>query len=181
MNHQDHMTQWISYTKPPLEAAQKVQNYFVSTLTYWPPYTLLHIGISHVMALYFHWSNLLLIWKQRLIVMIFISPICYAMHYEMNICSTCVKYDKLSWSISSVTWLWFLPYFQNGTHFTNCYELIIEILQKILCFNFDSKDPIMSQFCPCHDRWAVMTWAELRPDLVMIFHVRTTQIHTSFG
>ena len=38
-----------------------------------------------------------------------------------------------------------------------------------------------SQICTCHDSPAVMTCAKLRPDLIIIFHARATQIVTRLG
>ena len=40
--------------------------------------------------------------------------------------------------------------------------------------NFNSNDPIRSQFCTCHNSWAVMTCANLWPDMLCISKVRAT-------
>ena len=48
------------------------------------------------------------------------------------------------------------------------HELLIEILWKTVYSNFDSHQPISSQFCTCHDSWAVVTWAKLWPDTIII-------------
>ena len=46
--------------------------------------------------------------------------------------------------------------------------------------NFDSKNPIKSQICTGHDSSAVVTYAKLWPDLIIIHHVRATWIFTRF-
>ena len=61
------------------------------------------------------------------------------------------------------------------------YGLIISSLWKYRCPNFDCNDPIRSQFCSCHDSWAVVSWAKLRPDCTIIFHARALYIFMSFG
>ena len=47
--------------------------------------------------------------------------------------------------------------------------------------NVVSYNLIMSQFCTCHDSWAVMTCAEFWHDWIIIFNVRATCIFTRFG
>ena len=45
-------------------------------------------------------------------------------------------------------------------------------LESSLSYDFDSFNPISSQFCTCHDSLAVVACAKLRPDWFIIFHVR---------
>ena len=53
------------------------------------------------------------------------------------------------------------------------YKLIIEILKTFyICSYFNFDYTIRSQFCTCHDSWAVMACAKLEPDLIIIFHLR---------
>ena len=47
--------------------------------------------------------------------------------------------------------------------------------------NFDSNDPIRSQFCTYHDSSAVMACAKLWLDWIIMFHARTTCIFARFG
>ena len=62
------------------------------------------------------------------------------------------------------------------------HELITEILWKYYSSSsFDTNDPVRPQICTCHDSWAVMTCANLWPDLTVIWDVRTIFIFTSFG
>ena len=47
--------------------------------------------------------------------------------------------------------------------------------------NFDSNDSTRSQFCTCHDSWAVMTCAKLWPAPIIVFEENPTWILTRFG
>ena len=60
------------------------------------------------------------------------------------------------------------------------YELINEILWWYCC-DFESDDSIRSEFCTCHDSWAVMACAKFWPDLIVIFHITATHMLTRFG
>ena len=53
--------------------------------------------------------------------------------------------------------------------------------QKHFCYNSDIKDSIKSQFCTCHDSWAVMACEKLWFNLMIIFHKRTAQSFIRFG
>ena len=59
-------------------------------------------------------------------------------------------------------------------------KLIIEISQQFVCSKFDSNHPIRSQFCTCHDSFAVMACAKLWTDWMIIFHGRARYIFTKF-
>ena len=49
---------------------------------------------------------------------------------------------------------------------------------KILhCSNVLSNHSVRSQFCTCYDSWAVVACAKLLPDLIIIIHVRTTDLN----
>ena len=58
------------------------------------------------------------------------------------------------------------------------YEVITDICFFI--FNHHSNDEIMWQICTCHDSWAVITCANLWPDLIIIYHVGAAGIITRF-
>ena len=55
------------------------------------------------------------------------------------------------------------------------YDLIFQCCQShpLMLINYD---PIRSQFCTCHDSFAVMTCAKLWPDQMIIFHTKATLI-----
>ena len=61
------------------------------------------------------------------------------------------------------------------------HELIIQILKNSCCSQRISNDQIISQFCTCHDSWAVMARANLWPDTNIRIKIRTTKIFTRFG
>ena len=64
-----------------------------------------------------------------------------------------------------------------GTHFTKPLGAHSWNLVKIpFCTHSYSNNSIRSQFCTCHDSWAVVACANLCHDLIIIFHVRTTNI-----
>ena len=46
---------------------------------------------------------------------------------------------------------------------------------------FHSDEPIHSQFCICHGSFAIVACEKLWPDVIIIFHVRTTQNFERFG
>ena len=48
-------------------------------------------------------------------------------------------------------------------------------------YEFNSIDLIRSQFCTCHDSWAVVACAKLWTDLIIIFHVIVIYIFTRLG
>ena len=52
--------------------------------------------------------------------------------------------------------------------------------ENLFCYNFDFDKSIRSQICTCSDNWAVMICANLWPDLIIVFHVRATQIFKRF-
>ena len=54
------------------------------------------------------------------------------------------------------------------------YEIIDEIFAAVILFLVMKS--IKPQFCVCHDSLAVVTYAKLGPDLMIIFQVRATQI-----
>ena len=56
------------------------------------------------------------------------------------------------------------------------YMLVMEILWTSSHFNHDSNQVIRSQFCSCHDSSAVVAWAKLWPDWIIILHNRATYI-----
>ena len=56
------------------------------------------------------------------------------------------------------------------------YKLIIEIYENYICNDFNSNPPIWSQFCTCHDSWAVVAYAKLWLDLMIGFHRRSIYI-----
>ena len=63
-----------------------------------------------------------------------------------------------------------------------CHKVFISSsCEKSFCPDFDSNDRISSQFCTCHDSWAVMTCAKLWPDSIIIFQVKATWVLTRFG
>ena len=62
----------------------------------------------------------------------------------------------------------------------NVNQLITEFLCKFFLPQCRFKYPIRSQFCTCHDSWAVMTCAKLLPELIIIFHIRATNIFNKF-
>ena len=66
------------------------------------------------------------------------------------------------------------------TNFTNTYELIIQILWKCILPSV-SDDLIRSEFCTCHDSWAVVRCAKFWPDLISTIHIRATLMVTRFG
>ena len=47
--------------------------------------------------------------------------------------------------------------------------------------SFYSDDQIKLQLLTCHNSWTVLAWMKLCPDLMIIFHVRATDIFTRFG
>ena len=77
---------------------------------------------------------------------------------------------------SSLGGLWGLGFISQRV-----YVLIIQIFQSSCCFVMKSFISMRSQFCRCHDSWAVMACAKLWPDLIISFHVRATYIFTRFG
>ena len=50
-----------------------------------------------------------------------------------------------------------------------------------LCYHFDFGGLNMSQICTCHDSLAVMAYAKLWPDLMIMFYVKAMCILTKFG
>ena len=58
------------------------------------------------------------------------------------------------------------------THFIDNHELITEISWNYFGFNFDGNHSISSQFCTCHDSWAVVTCAKLRADQIFISNTK---------
>ena len=63
-----------------------------------------------------------------------------------------------------------------GTRFTKSLWAHDWNLGKKICSNFDSDDPIRTQFCTCHDSSAFMTCAKLWPDMMNFFCTRATHI-----
>ena len=67
---------------------------------------------------------------------------------------------------------------EQGNILQRIYEPIIQISEKFMLLFLEKKnDPIRSQFCTCHDSWAVMTCAKLWPD--WITRIRISQRVTS--
>ena len=91
-----------------------------------------------------------------------------------NSCSL-VTTPKLKHNIRQRRWPMIIPYFTTGLWTFNK-----NLMKMIFYSNFSNKDPIMSQFCTCHDSWAVMACAKLWHDLMIIFHVRATCIVKRF-
>ena len=60
------------------------------------------------------------------------------------------------------------------------YELIIQLLKNSCGSYLKNNDPIRSQFCTCHDSWAVMACAKLWPDCVIKIRITSHQIFTIF-
>ena len=60
----------------------------------------------------------------------------------------------------------------TGTHFTK--GLWAQKLENSFCFDLDSNGPIRSQICTCHASSAVVAYANLWPDTLMmiIFHIK---------
>ena len=60
-----------------------------------------------------------------------------------------------------------------GPHLTKVFGLIIQTFKKKknFCYYLRYNWLIMSQFYTCHDSWAVMAYATLWPDLVIIFYL----------
>ena len=71
---------------------------------------------------------------------------------------------------------------QWGCHFTKgWYELKIKMLWKLFLFRYFYFDnSIRSQFCICHDSWAVVAYAKLRLDWIVIFYKRGGCIFSRF-
>ena len=59
----------------------------------------------------------------------------------------------------------------TGTNFTTGFWAHYWNLVKMKFSHFNSNDQIRSQFCTCHDSWAVVACAKLWPDLIVIFHI----------
>ena len=49
-------------------------------------------------------------------------------------------------------------------------------LEKSTCCIRDSRGPIRLQICTCHNRWAVVTYAKLWPNKMIIIHVEAIRI-----
>ena len=67
-------------------------------------------------------------------------------------------------------------YMQLRMRFTNSWWAHDWNLIDSFCFNCDFDDSIRSQFCTCHNSWAVVACAKLWTDLIVIFLVRATLI-----
>ena len=65
------------------------------------------------------------------------------------------------------TWVLFYRSFMNSW---------LKFCWNLFCSNFDFNYLNRSEFCTCHDSWAVMACAKFWPDWNIIFHVRTIYI-----
>ena len=45
-----------------------------------------------------------------------------------------------------------------------------KLIKFLFCSNFTNNDPIRSQFCTCHDSWAVVRYAKLWPNWIITLH-----------
>ena len=100
----------------------------------------------------------------------------------------CHKYPIL-WRLHlplSVSWVYGIigmyVWQQGGTWFTKrFYGLIIEFFANILCYNYDFKYLIRSEFCTWHDSWAVMACAKFCSDRNIMHLARINFVFMKFG
>ena len=72
--------------------------------------------------------------------------------------------------------------FRRPGYILHIYDLIIEILEKLVLFWFLFIRMIQScHIFTCCDDWAVVVFRKLLTDLIMIFHIKATFIFVRFG
>ena len=71
-------------------------------------------------------------------------------------------------------------YFSPGSISQRACELIIQILKTYILFYLNNNDPMRSQFCTCHDSWAVVTCAMLWSDWIINIIIRARRIVAKF-
>ena len=64
----------------------------------------------------------------------------------------------------------------QGIHLTWFKSFWLKSWEKSVCCNLNIDDPIMLQFCTCHDSWVVVASAKLWHDWTIIFHMRATYV-----
>ena len=69
--------------------------------------------------------------------------------------------------VASVTWHLFRQGFMSP---------LTKTFENYFCANSDFDDPIMSQFCTCHDSWAVVACAKLWHNVMIVLLKKSTNV-----